>query len=296
MLKGHAAMFGANVMWGLMAPVAKTIFAGALISPLVLTDLRIFGAAALFWLASLTRPREHVPPADMLRLLGAALLGIVFNQGCYLFGVGMTSPADASIITTSMPLWAMLLAAFILKEPITGKKALGVAAGAAGALLLIMSRRGADTSVGSNAMLGNILVVTAQFSYALYLVLYKNFISRYSLVTIMKYMFTFATLCVLPFSWNSLAATQWSSLSAAQTGGICFVVAGATFLSYMLSMVGQKQLRPTVVGMYNYVQPIVACTVAISLGMDSFGTAKAVAIALIFGGVYLVTVSRAARR
>ena len=57
-------------------------------------------------------------------------------------------------------------------------------------------------------------------------------------------------------------------------------------------MVGQKALRPTVAGMYNYVQPVVACLVAVAWGMDSFNLAKLAAVALIFGGVYLVTASR----
>ena len=128
-LTGHAAMFGANAMWGLMSPVAKAVMTGGVVTPLVVTDLRVAGAMLLFWTASLFRRPEHVPPADMMKLFGASLLAIVFNQGCFIFGVGMTSPVDASIITTSMPLVAMILAAVLLKEPVTGKKLLGIAAG-----------------------------------------------------------------------------------------------------------------------------------------------------------------------
>ena len=57
-------------------------------------------------------------------------------------------------------------------------------------------------------------------------------------------------------------------------------------------MIGQKNLRPTIVGMYNYVQPIVATCVGIWLGLDKFTFIKAIAIVLIFSGVWLVTVSR----
>ena len=113
--KGHGAMLAANCIWGLMAPVAKIVMAGSIITPLVLTDLRVFGAMVLFWAASLFRKPEKVEPKDMVRLFVASLLAIVFNQGLYVFGVSLTSPADASIIATSMPLWAMILAAFFLK-------------------------------------------------------------------------------------------------------------------------------------------------------------------------------------
>ncbi|MDE7386605.1 MAG: DMT family transporter [Muribaculaceae bacterium] len=293
--KGHAAMLSANVMWGLMAPLAKFVMITGIITPLIVTNLRIFGAAVLFWIVSLFQKPEHVPGADLLRLFGAALLAIVFNQGCFIFGVGLTSPADASIITTSMPLWAMVFAAIILKEPVTARKVTGILAGATGAILLILGGRAGSENIsgGSNAILGDLLVLTAQCSYAIYLVVYKNFVSRYSLITIMKWMFTFASLCVVPFSAGRLAATDWQALSGEHIGAIVFIVVGATFLSYILILVGQRALRPTVVGMYNYIQPIVACLVAVAWGMSSFNMMKYAAVALIFGGVYLVNTSQA---
>lgn len=291
-LKGHAAMLGANVFWGLMSPVAKSVMAAGIISPLILTDFRIAGAAILFWLASFTAPRQSVPPMDLALLAGAAMLGIVFNQGCFIFGVGFTSPGEASIITTTMPLWVMILAALLLKEPITWKKAGGIALGAGGALILVT---GSVKSTGAtNPMLGDLLVLTAQLSYALYLTLYRNFIKRYSLLTLMKWMFTFAAIAVLPFSMPKILSTAWHEVSGIQAAGVAYVVVGATFCSYLLVMIGQKTLRPTLVGMYNYVQPIVATGVGICLGLDSFTPIKLVAVALIFTGVWLVNISRAA--
>lgn len=292
--KGHLSMFSANAMWGLMSPMAKLAIIGGAVSPLVLTNMRIFGAMVLFWIGSLFQKQEHIPSKDMLRLFGAALLGIVFNQGCFIFGVVLTSPGDASIITTSMPLWAMILAAFILKEPITAKKVSGIALGAIGALLLIFGGNGGPSSGNGNslAIWGDILVLCAQFSYALYLVVYKNFVSKYSLFTIMKWMFTYSFICVTPFAANDIMASDWKLLSMNQIFAIGFIVVCATFLAYILIVVGQQKLRPTVAGMYNYVQPIVACIVAVYWGMDSFNMVKYIAVALIFSGVYLVSTSK----
>lgn len=290
---GHVAMFSANLMWGLMSPLAKVVMVSGAVTPLVLNDLRIFGAAVLFWIVSWFSPAEHVPPKDLAKLFGASLLAIVFNQGCFIFGVGLTSPSDASIISTSMPLWAMLLAAFFLKEPITGKKIAGIAAGAGGALLLILGDEKAAAGTSSTSSIwGDLLVLTAQLSYASYIVLFKNFVGRYSLITIMKWMFLFAALCVLPFSMKDLWNTSWAHLDGSAVTSIAFIVVGATFFSYILVVVGQKTLRPTVAGMYNYIQPLVACVVAVWLGLDSFGATKVLAAVLIFSGVYLVTASR----
>lgn len=294
-LKGHAAMLGANAMWGLMSPVSKVVMAGGMVTPLVVTDLRIGGAMILFWIVSLFQKPEHVNHKDMMTLFFASLFAIVLNQGSFIFGVSMTSPGEASIITTSMPLWAMVLAAFILKEPVTGKKVLGIAFGAGGALMLILgSNQNAPvhTSTGNLARVGDMLVLFAQFCYAFYIVKFKNFVSKYSLVTIMKWMFTYAFVCTIPFSANDLMNVDWADIPLSQVGEIAFIVVGGTFFSYMLIIVGQKILRPTVAGMYNYVQPVVACAVAVYWGMDSFNFVKIIAVAFIFGGVYLVTISR----
>lgn len=288
---GHASMFLANASWGLMSPVAKIVMSDGIVAPLILTDMRVFGAMVLFWVVSFFRKPERVAPRDMVKLFGASLLAIVFNQGCFIFGVGLTSPGEASIITTSMPLWAMILAAFFLKEPITGKKVTGIALGATGALLLILGSNQGTTS-GNNSIWGDLLVLLAQLSYALYIVLFKNFVTRYSLITIMKWMFTYAFICILPFSYDDLIVTNWNGLDLQAIGAICFIVVCGTFVSYMLIVVGQKRLRPTVAGMYNYIQPLVACIVSVYLGMDSFNFVKGIAIVLIFGGVYLVTVSK----
>lgn len=296
-LKGHFSMLGANVMWGMMAPVAKMVMAGGLVAPLLMTDFRIFGAAILFWLTSLLLPREHVPLPDILRLAGAGMLGIVFNQGCYVFGVGYTYPSEASIITTTMPIWVMVLAALFLGEPITWKKVGGIVLGGSGAVLLVMGGHGSSAGMNvTNPVLGDILVLTAQLSYALYLTLYKNFIKKYSLVTLMKWMFTFASLAILPFSLPTIIATRWASITMAEAAGVAYVVLGGTFIAYIFVMIGQKALRPTLVGMYNYVQPIVATSIGIWMGLDVMTPVKGLAVAMIFSGVLLVNLSKAAHR
>lgn len=291
--KGHIAMAGANVFWGAMPPAAKIAMVGGGIAPIVVTDLRFFGAMVLFWLISLFCKKEPVEPKDMMRLFGAAMLAIVLNQGCFIFGVKLTSPVDASIIATSMPLIAMVLSAFFLKEPVSGKKVTGIALGATGALLLIAgsSYQGSAPSGNGNPILGDVLVLLAQCSYALYFVLFKGFVSKYSIITIMKWMFTYSFLCALPFSYNELMGTEWLEMAPEVIASLAVVVVGGTFISYLLVIVGQRNLRPTVGAMYNYVQPVISCSVAVFMGMDTLNFPKLASVLLIAAGVYLVSAS-----
>ncbi|MCM1067575.1 MAG: DMT family transporter [Muribaculaceae bacterium] len=288
-LKGHAAMIGAEVMWGVSAPVGTAILASGM-APMLLTDCRIIGAAVLFWMVSLfSGKREKVSPPDLLKMFFASLLGIVINQGCFVWGLSLTSPINASIITTSLPILTMVMAAIVLREPVTGLKVVGVLLGATGALILVTSGHG---GAGSGSAAGDILVICAQLSFTCYLVLFKSLISRYSAVTLMKWMFSYASICVIPFTYSEWAPEVWAAMEPGVLAGVIFFVLGPTFFSYLLLPVGQSNLRPTVTAMYNYVQPVVATAVAIAAGLGVFTFATAISVVLVFTGVFLVTRSK----
>lgn len=207
-------------------------------------------------------------------------------------GLGMTSPVDASIITTSTPILTMIIAAIYLKEPITSKKVSGIFLGASGALLLIVSNQNIGGTSQSSNVWGDIVCLTAELCFALYLVLFKQLISRYTPVTLMKWMFTYAAICIIPFSFQDMTHLEWLSLKPNIWYGLSFILLGSTFISYLLAPIGQRHLRPTVVSMYCYVQPIIASCVAVYWGMDSFNLLKIIAVICVFSGVFLVTRSK----
>lgn len=286
-------MLVANILWGCMSPSSKIILSSGFINALSLTTFRMLGAAVVFWITSFFTPKEYVSHEDLRKLFFAALFGIVFNQGTFIFGVSLTSPIDATIVATTTPIITMIIAAFYLKEPVTGKKILGIFVGAMGALLLILS--GQQALSGGNQtsnVWGDLLCLVAQCSFSIYIVVYKGLISRYSPVTLMKWMFTYSTLCTIPFSYTSIAGIDFAGLPLTIYLNIAVVVLGGTFFAYLLVPVGQRILRPTVATMYNYVQPIVASIITVAVGLDSFGILKSIAIVLVFVGVYIVTQSK----
>ena len=286
-LHGHLFALTANVMWGLMAPIGKSALQE--FSALSVTTFRMIGAAAAFWMLSIFCKQEHVNHRDMLKIFFASLFALVFNQGIFIFGLSMTSPIDASIATT-LPIVTMIVAAIYLKEPITNKKVLGIFVGAMGALILILSSQAA--SGGNRNLIGDLLCLVAQISFSIYLTVFKGLSQQYSAVTINKWMFVYASICYIPFSYYDISTIQWTSISTVAIIQVLYVVLGGSFLAYLCIMTAQKLLRPTVVSMYNYMQPIVATIAAIIMGIGSFGWQKGLAIALVFLGVYIVTQSK----
>lgn len=290
-LVAHLCMFGACAGWGLMAPVGKEAMTHG-VSGLSMVTFRVVGACVLFWITSLFAKREQVPRHDKLMFAGAAIFGLLLNQCCYTLGLSLTSPINASIVTTSMPIFAMLLSAIILKEPITGKKALGVLMGCSGALMLILTSA-AHVSDKVGDLRGDLLCLFAQFSFALYLSLFNPLIRRYNVFTINKYMFSWASLMLLPFTFHGSMETIGSHLTLKTWMEVAYVVVIGTFFCYILTMVGQRNLRPTVVSVYNYVQPIVSVLASLLMGVGVFKPTHALAVVLVFTGVWLVTKSRA---
>lgn len=260
------------------------------IDPLALTFFRFAGGMILFWLASWVIKPEKVSPRDKFRLFLASIFALTLNQIPFFYGLSVTSPIDASIVVTMLPIATMVLAAAFLKEPITQLKVIGVLVGASGALLIVFNS--AQQTTGNGNMVGNLIVFFAVVSFGIYLTGFKNLISRYHPVTVMKWMFLWASITGLPFCYNALSQVQLSSFAPVDWLSIGFVIVFATFFGYLLLPVGQKTLRPTTLSMYNYMQPVVASIVAIAMGIDRFGYQQALAGLLVFAGVYIVTQSK----
>ncbi|MDR1162121.1 MAG: DMT family transporter [Tannerellaceae bacterium] len=291
-LKGHLFILLANMLFGINIPISKYLLPD-LVQPEALTLMRMLFACVMFWLTSLFMQKEDVPLKDIGLLFLCGMCGIAFNQSLFLWGLSQTSPVDASIIATSGPIFVMLLAALILKEPITQLKAFGVLVGAAGGILLILSSTHVSNQVSS--LEGDLKIITSGFIYSIYVVISKPLSQRYSPVTIMKWMFLFSTLVLAPFMYRSMLDTavfhripaDWHEVSA-----IMYVLAGGTFIPYLLIPMALKRIRPTTLSMYNYAQPIVASLIAVMAGQDTFSVSKIISSILVFIGVYMVTQSK----
>ena len=292
-LAGHLAIAGAYTIFGLNIVFCKDIANSAVISPMVLFVLRAVGATALFWVLSLFLPKEPVDKGDFLKIAAASCVGLFIPQMTFLMAITMATSIDTAIMSTLGPIFTMVFAFLFLKEPITGKKAGGVALSFAGVIFLILNSVHEGGASESSPMGIGLLLVNS-LSFALYLGLFRPLISKYSVVTFMKWMFLFSLLLSLPFSVKGLLETDFLAIPALVRWEIGYLIFFATFVAYFLIPFGQKQLRPTLVSMYTYLQPIIAAVISILTGLDVVTWQKCLATILIVGGVVLVSRSRAA--
>ena len=295
-IKGHLACFTAYVIFGLNIIVTKNIMEPAIISPMALFCLRSLGAGALFWITSLFVKKEKVAKRDFIQIFAAAILGFFLTQITFLVGISHITPMDCGVMTSLSPIYTMFIAALVLKEPITLKKAGGVLLSLAGVLFLILNSVTSGSGAQETQPLGIFLIFLNGFCFSIYLGVFKPLIMRYSPVTFMKWIFLFSSLLSLPFVGGELTRIDYTTLQPDFIAGVLFAVVCSTFITYFLIPVGQRLLRPTLVSMYSYMQPIVATAVSICIGMDTLGWKKIVAALTVFAGVVLVNFSKAAKR
>ena len=233
-MKGHILIMLANILFGASMPVFKYLLT-ADVPPEAITIMRAIFACMMFWLVSFFMPKEKVLPKDLCLLFVCALCGVGINQWLFVIGLKNSSPVNASIIATAVPIFVLLLAALVLKEPITAKKSLGVFLGVSGGLLLVFNST--QTTSGTNSLWGDMLMLLNQLMYSVYLVLSKPLSRRYSSVIMMKWMFLFSTLALAPFCLQYMQYVPMfhrETFNVSQLYALLYLLFGATFVSFML--------------------------------------------------------------
>lgn len=289
---GHIACFTAYLIFGLNIVVCKDLTSSGVISPLALFTMRSIGAGSLFWIISLFMPKERVERRDLPKIFAASVLGFFLTQICFLMAISRITPMDCSIITSLSPLYTMFIAAFALKEPLSAQKIGGVVLSLCGVIYLILNSVTAASGVVETTPAGVLLMIGNSLCFSLYLGIFKPIITKYSVVTFMKWIFLFSSLMTLPFTATEIVKTEFLALPLSFIAELAFLIICATFVTYFLIPVGQKLLRPTLVSMYSYVQPVVAVVLSVCVGMDTLTWQKVLAAITVFSGVVIVSYSK----
>ena len=288
-LVGNLACLMAYGIFGFNIISCKNIALDGNITPMALFCLRSFGATVLFWIWSMfTAPREQIEKKDIWKVAVASFLGLFMTQLSFLFAITKTTAIDASIMCTMSPIMTLVISAIVIKERITWSGILGIILSLIGVLILIFNCVSIRSGADSTSIWGILGMVVNNLCFASYVGIFKPVIQKYSVVTFMKWMFLFSSLMALPFAFGAFKASDLAAVPMDVVWQVLFVVVAATFIAYFLIPIGQKRLRPVVVCMYTYVQPVIAMIIALAMGLDTLNALKVAATVLVFTGVGLV--------
>ena len=291
-ITGHLAALIAYSIFGFNIIVCKDLTSGGLIPPLGIFTLRSLVAGGLFWIVSMFQPKEKIERKDYIRIFIASMLGFFTCQVTFLVGLPYITPMDCSVMTAMAPIYTMIVAAIVIKEPITIQKAGGVAISFAGVIYLIINRVATPVGATETTPFGIFMLILNVLSFSMYLGIFKPLIAKYTVVTFMKWIFLCSAVVATPPSLKGLINVGWADIPAIQYAELSYLIICATFISYFLIPVAQKRIRPTLISMYSYIQPIIAIAVSIAIGMDTLTWQKVLATLLVFGGLIIVTYSR----
>ena len=276
-----------TLIYGVTFTIAKDVMP-LYVKPFAFILLRVSGATAVFWIAGLFVKSQKIAKEDYKKIILASFFGIALNMLCFFKGLSLTTPISASVMMVTSPIMVLIFSSILLKEKIIKRKIIGVFVGLIGTILLIVyGNSGDDTATDST--LGNFLVFVNAASYGLYLVLVKKLISKYNPITFIKWFYLFGLILVIPFSFSEFIEISWTIMPTDIYLKVGFVILFTTCLTYHFNIYGLSKLKPTTVGVFIYLQPVIATIFALSMGSDSLNLVKMGASVIIFSGVYLVT-------
>jgi drug/metabolite transporter (DMT)-like permease len=283
----HLAMFTVSAIYAANFSLAK-IAMPTYIQPFGFILLRAIAGTTLFWISSLII-REKVPKKDVLRLALCGLFGVAINQLMFFKGLDMTTPINGSLIMLTTPILVLIFSVIAFREPIGWMKIVGVALGLGGAFLLITSNASSNVANAPNPTLGNIFVAINAAAYGVYLILVKPLTAKYHPITLLKYVFGFGLLYILPFGYYEATQIQWETFPLKVWWVLAFVLFGVTFLAYLLNAAALTIVKPSVVSSYIYLQPLLASLIAVALGSDRLNSILLFAGGMIALGVFMVS-------
>ncbi|MFN3530059.1 MAG: DMT family transporter [Bacteroidia bacterium] len=287
----HGSLLLTALFYGASYTVAKEVMP-RLIAPPAFIFFRVVIACFFFWAVHplVQKNRPKLPKKDLAYLALCAFFGVAGNMLLFFQGLSISSPINASVIMITTPIFILAFASFYLKEKMGWKKLSGIALGTTGAIMLILSAETVFARGGSyNSSLGNLMVMLNAMFFAIYLVLIKPMMAKYDTFSVVKWLFLFGSLMVLPFGVPHLAEIPWHEFDRQAWSAFWFIVVGISIAAYWLNAWALKHTKASVVGTYIYLQPLLATLIALWAGRDKLLPEQAFYGLLIFAGVYLVS-------
>lgn len=284
-LLAHLAIIAANVLYAGNYTIAKWIMP-KYIQPFGFIFLRVLGAMIFFWIIHVFVQKEKIAKEDFPRLFFCGMFGVAINQLMFFKGLDITTPMNASLMMVTTPILVIVIAILAKTDKFTWPKIFGILLGASGAIVILI---GKEFNFTSSTALGDFFVFINATSYGIYLTIVKPLMKKYKPLTIIKWVFLFGFIPVVIVGFPEFREIDWQSFQASTWWALLYVILGVTCFAYLFNIFALSEVNPSVVGIYIYLQPLLAAAIAIYFQVDSFDLSKLVAAIFIFAGVYLVS-------
>lgn len=283
----HIAILVSNIMFGLNYTFVKNLLPEYM-NGISLALFRVATGALLLGSIALLLKGWKVEKKDMPKLIISGVLGLGFNQILFMEGLARTSPIDAAIITTFVPIFVIIISAMFYSEKITLPKLIGIAFGASGAMLVI-AQKGASSDMTHTMLIGNILIACSTLFYALYFIWVTPLMRKYNPMVVVGWLYVSATIILMIFGTKSLSNIDFLTLPHKAVVSLLFIAIGSTFIGYSTMAYSLTRLSPTTASIYSYSKPIIAMIAAVYAGQDKITATRIIATLMVLIGVIFIT-------
>lgn len=292
--KANVMLIVAVVLWGIT--IAPTKWALETLHPFTLTFLRLL-IASVFFLPYAWSKAKSVSPSFTIPWSRMAMLSFTGVAGYFLFGysgIALTSGVNASILSASLSLFTLLLAAIYLKEAITAPQWFGLLMGVIGVLFISIQ----PEAQSGSSLVGDVLVLVSSFIFAAYVVLLKRPKAEAQLPS---ELFTALTLSIsgvmiLPFAVAEVWVYGLPVFTTKVLISLVFLVFGSTIMAYWLWNKGLESSSAAQAGVYLNALPLVSVVSSIALLGEAVTWRTLIGGSLVLLGVFYAEKKRKPHR
>lgn len=277
-------LFLATVLWGSDYLFAKIALRE--VSPLSFAAIRTLISTAVMFPIFLRQEKEwRVKPRDLLYLFGLGLLGTFINRVCWSVGIDFTTASNASLLSTTSPIFVLLISFFLFRTAVSWRAALGILLSFAGVSLVIQGDWKEWAKGGGNVW-GDLLLLLASLTWAFFTVLAKFLMKEYSSLKVTAYIMLIGSILFMPFLPNERAG-GWSGVSLLGWFSVFYVAFTGNFLAYFFWMRGIQNIGPMRTILYSYLTPITAILFAVPFLGETLTAGQIWGALIVFAGIFL---------
>lgn len=284
-LKAHIALLGCNIVWACDYPFYNLLL-GRYIEPLAMVTASLVVAALLSWIPRLWESPQTIERSDWGIIFIAALLMGVARKVMMMFGLSRTSPIDGAIIATIVPLLVLLVSVIARIDRLTARKTVGLIIGMAAAVAVIMTSN--TPTHDKSGLWGNVMMICSATVTALYMVFFKRLVAKYRITTLLRAMYTISAIVMFPIGIESVVKSDFTGMNTHLWAAAAFVLIVPTYLPNLLLNYSLRFVEPTVSSIYTYIQPVLAVSLSVAMGLDVLHLDTALFAVVLFAGVWMV--------
>ena len=279
------ALIIANIIWGAASPIFK--FALQNIPPFTLAFIRFFFASFLL-LPFIKNFEIKLSGKEWSELILGAFFGISINITFFFWGLQRAESINAPIIASAGPVFLFFLSILFLKEKPHFKIFLGMIIALFGVIFIILSPVLFDgKTLAFGELQGNLFFVLATLGAVMHPLLQKNVIAKVGAFKVTFISFLIGVISFFPFMLRELEFWSLGQLNAQGWTGILFGVFLSSALAYYLYNYGMSKIKTQEVGLFSYIDPVVAVLIAMPLIHEYPTSYFVVGTLLVFGGIFL---------